>query len=153
MPTGASELSPKITGAQQKLLCDTIISCRSFSLMDDKKVKHSSEVKEFMVSGLWLGLQGTPSPCVPLCKNIFISYIYMKTQLFAAPCIIQSMECSRLLEWVAIPFSRESSQPRDRTCVSCFLDGFFMTEPQGKPSVLHTCKYIIQQMMEQCHYF
>ena len=28
---------------------------------------------------------------------------------------------ARILEWVAIPFSRESSQPRDRTCVSCLL--------------------------------
>ena len=26
---------------------------------------------------------------------------------------------ARILECVAIPFSRESSQPRDRTCVSC----------------------------------
>ena len=25
----------------------------------------------------------------------------------------------RILEWVAIPFSRESSQPRDQTQVSC----------------------------------
>ena len=26
---------------------------------------------------------------------------------------------ARILEWVAIPSSRGSSQPRDRTCVSC----------------------------------
>ena len=26
---------------------------------------------------------------------------------------------ARILEWVAISFSRESSRPRDRTCVSC----------------------------------
>ena len=26
---------------------------------------------------------------------------------------------ARILEWVAMPFSRGSSQPRDRTCVSC----------------------------------
>ena len=25
---------------------------------------------------------------------------------------------ARILEWVAIPFSRKSSQPRDKTCVS-----------------------------------
>ena len=32
---------------------------------------------------------------------------------------------ARILEWVAIPFSRESSQPRDRTQVSRITDIFF----------------------------
>ena len=32
---------------------------------------------------------------------------------------------AKILEWVAIPFSRESSQPRDRTQVSCIAGGFF----------------------------
>ena len=32
---------------------------------------------------------------------------------------------ARILEWVAFPFSRGSSQPRDRTRVSCFAGGFF----------------------------
>ena len=32
---------------------------------------------------------------------------------------------ARILEWVAVPFSRGSSQPRDRTQVSCIADGFF----------------------------
>jgi len=31
----------------------------------------------------------------------------------------------RILEWVAIAFSRGSSQPRDQTWVSCIADGFF----------------------------
>ena len=31
----------------------------------------------------------------------------------------------RILEWVADPFSRVSSQPRDRIRVSCIADGFF----------------------------
>ena len=30
----------------------------------------------------------------------------------------------RILEWVAIPFSRESSQPRDQTHVSCIAGRF-----------------------------
>ena len=45
---------------------------------------------------------------------------------------------SRTLEWVAIPFSRGSFWPRDRTpisCVSCIASGFFTAEPLGKPSV------------------
>ena len=32
---------------------------------------------------------------------------------------------ARTLEWVAIPFSRGSSQPRDRTLVSHIAGGFF----------------------------
>ena len=31
----------------------------------------------------------------------------------------------RILDWVAIPFSRKSSQPKDRTQVSCIAGGFF----------------------------
>ena len=32
---------------------------------------------------------------------------------------------ARILEWVAFPFSRESSQPRDQTQVSHIAGGFF----------------------------
>ena len=31
----------------------------------------------------------------------------------------------RILEWVAYPFSRETSRPRNRTTVSCIAGGFF----------------------------
>ena len=37
------------------------------------------------------------------------------------------------IQWVAISFSRGSSQPRNRTRVSCLAGGFFTTEPPGKP--------------------
>ena len=40
---------------------------------------------------------------------------------------------TRILEWVAIPFSKRSSQPRDQTCVSR-IAGRFIAEPPGKPS-------------------
>ena len=33
---------------------------------------------------------------------------------------------ARIPEWVAIPFSRESSKPRDQTRVSCIADKFFI---------------------------
>ena len=32
---------------------------------------------------------------------------------------------ARILEWVDFPFSRGSSQPRNRTTVSCIAGGFF----------------------------
>ena len=53
----------------------------------------------------------------------------------SCPALCDPMACSppcssvhgifraRVLEWVAIPFSRGSSQPRDQTHVSCIADG------------------------------
>ena len=40
---------------------------------------------------------------------------------------------TRILEWVAMPYSRRSSQPRDQTYVSYISGGFFPAEPLGKP--------------------
>ena len=40
---------------------------------------------------------------------------------------------ARILEWVAISFSRGSSQPRDQTPVSCLAGRFFTTEPPEEP--------------------
>ena len=45
---------------------------------------------------------------------------------------------TRILEWVAISFSRESSQLMDSTHVSCLANGFFTTEPTWKPIWLYT---------------
>ena len=42
---------------------------------------------------------------------------------------------TRILEWVAIPTSRGSSQPRDLTQTSCITDGSFTAESLGKPSL------------------
>ena len=39
-----------------------------------------------------------------------------------------------ILEWVGISSSRESSWPRDWTCVSCVAGKFFTIEPPGKPA-------------------
>ena len=36
------------------------------------------------------------------------------------------------LEWVAYPFSRGSSQPRNQTGVSCIAGSSLLAEPQGK---------------------
>ena len=40
---------------------------------------------------------------------------------------------ARILEWVAVPSSRGSSRPRDRTQVSRIAHRFFSSEPLGKP--------------------
>ena len=64
------------------------------------------------------------------------------------PTLCDPMDCSppgssvhgicqaRILEWVAFPFSRASSQPRDHTHVSISAGGFFTTEPPKKSNSL-----------------
>ena len=44
---------------------------------------------------------------------------------------------ARTLEWVAMPSSRGSFQPRDWTCISCIAGRFFTAEPPGKPFNKH----------------
>ena len=46
---------------------------------------------------------------------------------------VHGISQTRILEWVTISFSRESSWPRDQTLVSCIADGFLTTEPPGTP--------------------
>ena len=59
--------------------------------------------------------------------------------------VIPQMDCSpsgpsvygifqaRILEWVAISYSRGSSQPWNQTHVSCIAGRFFTTKPRRKP--------------------
>ena len=65
-------------------------------------------------------------------KYIYIFHIYMKVKV-AQSCLTlcHPMDCSlqaplaRTLQWVAFPSSRGSSQPRDRTQVSCIAGVLF----------------------------
>ena len=53
---------------------------------------------------------------------------------------------ARMLEWFAISFSRLSSQPGNRTLVSCLLHwqvGSFPLVPHGKPKGPYTCSNIV----------
>ena len=54
---------------------------------------------------------------------------------------------ARILEWVAISFSRESSPPRDRTGASCTAGGCLPPELQGK----HMVVYIRQHSLSPSH--
>ena len=50
---------------------------------------------------------------------------------------------ARILEWVAFPFSRRSSQPRDWTQVFCIAGGFFnwLLKHKGSPRILEWVAY------------
>ena len=44
---------------------------------------------------------------------------------------VHGISQARILELVAISFSRGYFQPRDQTCISCLAGGFFITEPSA----------------------
>ena len=62
----------------------------------------------------------------------------------SCPTLCDPMDCSppgfsvhgilqaRILEWIAIPFTRGTSQPRDRTLVSCIAGRLFTVWATGK---------------------
>ena len=45
---------------------------------------------------------------------------------------VHGISLAGILEWAAITYSRGSSQPRDRTQISCIAGEFFTSEPPGK---------------------
>ena len=74
----------------------------------------------------------------------------------SCPTLCNPMDCSlpgssihgilqaRVLDWVAISFSRGSSPPSDRTHISCITGGFFTAEPVlGSPLILVQLKKIL----------
>ena len=75
---------------------------------------------EFVSQNSWL----QQLSCVQLCN-----YMDCSPAGFSVNRILQS----RILECVAIPFSRGSSQPRDGTWVSCIATDSLLYEQPGKP--------------------
>ena len=69
-----------------------------------------------------------------VCMHLYI-HTCMKVKVAqSCPTLCDPMDCivsrilqARILEWAAFPFSRESSQPRNRTQVSCIVGRFFTT--------------------------
>ena len=50
---------------------------------------------------------------------------------------------ARILEWVAMPSSRGSFQPRDGTRVSCIADRVFTTEPLQITNLNQTVQWFL----------
>ena len=110
---------------------------------------------------LWTQIQGTISE-LKISAVLFIILIFKELKAWefrhwakghsharsvaqSCPTLCDPMDCSplgssdhgilqtRILEWVAMPSSRGSSQPRDWTWILCTADGYFTAEPPGKP--------------------
>ena len=97
-----------------------------------------------------LDIHSYAQKCIHAYMSIHIYpriYLYIKCQLLSSVRLCDPMDCNppgssvhgilqaRILEWVAIPFSRGSFLPGDQTCaayISCIDGGFLTTEPPGK---------------------
>ena len=81
------------------------------------------------------------------CKVTIINALCLVAQLCLTLC--DSMDHSppgfssmgflqaRILEWVAMPSSKESFPPKDRTQISGTAGRFFTTKPPGKPTIIN----------------
>ena len=59
--------------------------------------------------------------------------------------IVHGILQARILEWVAFPFSRRSSQPRDRTQISHIAGRFFISWATGKSQNTAVCSLSLLQ--------
>ena len=68
-----------------------------------------------------------PSRTQPKCSTVQWVKVTKSCPALCNPVnyIVYGIVQARILEWVAIPFCRGSSQLRDRTQVSCLAGGFF----------------------------
>ena len=53
--------------------------------------------------------------------------------------IVHGILHTKILEWVALPFSRGSSQPRDQTQVSCIAGRFLTSWATREAQVIYEC--------------
>ena len=89
------------------------------------------------LSALSLLLKGLNTVFIVSCTFSIFEYL---VQLFATPWTVacqaplsMGILQERILEWVAMPSSRESSTPRDQTRISCIAARIFTTEPSRIP--------------------
>ena len=86
----------------------------------------TSRISELMLTSVLV-----PSVCVCVCalSCLFVSPLYNPMDSSLPGSSVHGIFQARILEWVAISFSRGSSQPRNRTHVSHIAGGFFAIWP------------------------
>ena len=115
----------------------------------------------------------TVSSCLILLTHKLVNYYLagsVSSVAQSCPTLCDPIDCSplgfyvhgivqaRILDWVAISFSRESSQHRDKTCISLHLlhwqAGSLPLMPPGKPSahsVVKTKSSMIHKVLPDTH--
>ena len=88
--------------------------------------------------------------CFPQSKQLKVKVTQSCPTLCDPRDLVHGILQARILEWVAFPFSRGSSQPRDLTQVSCIAAGFFTTgKPEQVKRQTHT-KQLSQMYLYSC---
>ena len=107
-----------------------------------KKVTRGAQRRQFWDTAVPAEIEDTWSKPVKNVAIIPIKYLlfsrWVMSDLFCDPKdysppgpSVHGISLARIMEWIAISFSRGFSQPRDQTHISCIAGGFFTTEPQG----------------------
>ena len=78
-----------------------------------------SEISQGKTNTVYVCMLKLLQLCLTLCNSM--DYNLPGSSIYG---ILQA----RILDWVAMPSSRGSSQPRDWTCGSCIVGGFFTAE-------------------------
>ena len=87
------------------------------------------------------------------CVLRHFSCVWLGATLWTVACqapLSMGFSRARILEWVSMPSSRRSSQPRDQThglsCIFCTAGEFFTTEPLREPKSLQSCLTLCDPM-------
>ena len=88
-----------------------------------------------LICSISMFILGTIKKCVYVCMLVAQLHLTLCCPMdYSRPgSSVHGILQARKLEWVAIPFSRGSSQPRDCTRVFLIVGRFFVSEPPGKP--------------------
>ena len=86
----------------------------------------------------WKNLQGCPHEC-----SVSQSCPTLCDPMDSNPpgTCVHGISQARILEWIAMPYSRGSSWPRDQTQVYCIAGRCITTEPLGKPTAVHIVNF------------
>ena len=128
------DLNPGLPNSDVRMVSGNVSTKEGLSPLAFK-TSNSQKVSQPFPASLEQGLAG--------CYNLSICCVWLTAQL--CPTLCDPMDGSppgssvhwilqaRLLEWVAIPSSRGSSQPRDQTQFSRIAGRFFRLSHQGSP--------------------
>ena len=82
-------------------------------------------------------------PCIYLWVGITV-FSVMSSALWPPGSSVRGILQARVLEWVAIPFSRRSSQPRNQTWISHIAGRFFTLWATREAFLIYFCLVQIQ---------
>ena len=105
--------------------------------------------KDLPTEGCLLTLVRTYLGSVWMCNSVIQSCPTLRDSTDRSPSgsSVHRLFGARILEWVAISFSRKSSHPRDGICISCISRRILYIEPPEKP--LNTSSYIYSCLMTE----